>query len=498
MSTLIGIQTLIITVIILLLTASWRLYQKRKYYRGVTSKLPTLYGIPFIGVAYEMLDVNKIFHNMSMGFDKINALTGCIWVATTPYVLSVDPEVIKHVVSSPEFLNKATDEYTHFQNGLFNGLIVTPAKQWKADRKIISPFFAHNNIVAFFPAFNGNAISLKNKLERLTGQGEQHIFTIIKECGLQLSLLTIMDLKVEECSDTYREIMQAFNNFIDHMGKDFLYGWFGLAFLSRTPHYNRVRKYLKDLVQSLTKTHLALQLESNATSNIVEDKQPMIDITVKALRQGLFSEKQVVVEGFTMLAASYETSVGAVYTCLLMLAMHPEIQERVFQEIRSVFPNGVITVEYEDLKKLPYLDMFVLEALRLAPPVPFIGRKTFQDSELCPGVILPKGARIIISIYELHRRKEIWGTDSSRFNPDNFLPENIAKRHPYSYMPFSKGSRNCIGFRYVEISLRIILIHAVRSFKFSTTFKYEDIVHVPHISLHYKIEPPLSIEVRAN
>ncbi|XP_049303848.1 probable cytochrome P450 313a4 isoform X2 [Bactrocera dorsalis] len=445
MSTLIGIQTLIITVIILLLTASWRLYQKRKYYRGVTSKLPTLYGIPFIGVAYEMLDVNKIFHNMSMGFDKINALTGCIWVATTPYVLSVDPEVIKHVVSSPEFLNKATDEYTHFQNGLFNGLIVTPAKQWKADRKIISPFFAHNNIVAFFPAFNGNAISLKNKLERLTGQGEQHIFTIIKECGLQLSLLTIMDLKVEECSDTYREIMQAFNNFIDHMGKDFLYGWFGLAFLSRTPHYNRVRKYLKDLVQS-----------------------------------------------------SYETSVGAVYTCLLMLAMHPEIQERVFQEIRSVFPNGVITVEYEDLKKLPYLDMFVLEALRLAPPVPFIGRKTFQDSELCPGVILPKGARIIISIYELHRRKEIWGTDSSRFNPDNFLPENIAKRHPYSYMPFSKGSRNCIGFRYVEISLRIILIHAVRSFKFSTTFKYEDIVHVPHISLHYKIEPPLSIEVRAN
>ncbi|XP_050316678.1 probable cytochrome P450 313a4 [Bactrocera neohumeralis] len=430
MSILSGMETLIITAVILLLTASWRLYQKRKYYRGVTSKLPTVYGIPFIGIVYKMLDVNKIFHNFH----------------------------IKHVLTSSEFFNKAEEVYKHFQNGVFNGLIVAPAKKWKADRKIISTFLAHNNNVAWIPAFN--SISLKNKLERLVGQGEQDIYTIIKS--------------------TY-----AFK-------------LFGVAFLSRTPHYNRVRKYLKDLVQSLTKKHLAQQLESEAMNNVVEDKQAMVDITVKAMRQGLFSEKQVVVEGFTMLAASYETSAAVLYTCMLMLAMHPEIQERVFQEIRSVFPIEVISVEYEDLKKLPYLDMFFSEALRLAPPISFIARKTAQDSEICPGVILPKGAQIAISIYELHRRKEIWGPDASRFNPDNFLPENIVKRHPYSYMPFSKGARNCLGFRYAEISLRIAVIHAVRSLKFSTTFKYEDIVHVPHISLRYKVQPPLSIEVRAN
>ncbi|XP_039948444.1 probable cytochrome P450 313a4 isoform X1 [Bactrocera tryoni] len=498
MSILSGMETLIITAVILLLTASCRLYQKRKYYRGVTSKLPTFYGIPFIGGLYQMLDVNKILHNFSVGFDKINALTGCTWVATTPYVVTVDPKVIKHVVSSSEFLNKAEGLYKHFQNDVFNGLIITPAKKWKADRKIISPFVAHNNIVAWLPAFNENSISLKNKLERLAGQGEQDIYTIIKECRLQLSLLTIMGLNLEENKDSHREIIEAFNIFFDHMGKDLLFGLFGVAFLSRTPHYYRVRKYLKELVQSLTKKHLAQQLQSEAMNNVVEDKQSMVDITVKAMRQGLFSEKKVVVEGFTMLAASYETSAVVLYNCLLMLAMHPEIQERVFQEIRSVFPNEVISVEYEDLKKLPYLDMFFSEALRLAPPISFFARKTVQDSEICPGVILPKGAQIAISIYELHRRKEIWGPDASRFNPDNFLPENIVKRHPYSYMPFSKGARNCLGFRYAEISLRIAVIHAVRSLKFSTTFKYEDIVHVPHISLRYKVQPPLSIEVRAN
>ncbi|XP_036233918.2 probable cytochrome P450 313a4 isoform X1 [Bactrocera oleae] len=498
MSALIGVDTLIMTVVILLLAASWRLYQKRKYYRNVTTKLPTIFGIPFIGIVHMMLNVNKVYQKIGKGFDNLKASTCCIWVATTPYVLTVDPEVIKHITSSPEFLNKSKDLYTHFQNGVFSGLLVSPAKKWKADRKIINPFFAHNNLLSLIPTFNDKANNVKNKLARLAGQGEQKIFAILKECGLQLSLLTIMDMKLEESSETYTEIVEAFNVFIDHMEKDLLYSWLGLGFLSRTPQYNRILKYIQDLMRSLTKKHLAQQIESEAMNNFVENKQAMIDITIKALRQGIFNENQVDIEGFTMLAASYETSVGATYTCLLMLAMHPEIQERVFQEIRSVFPDGITSVEYDDLKKLPYLDMFISEALRIAPPGPYIGRQTVDDTELYPGVMLPKDAQVLIPIYELHRRKELWGPEASRFNPDNFLPENIAKRHPYSYMPFSKGSRNCIGFRYAEISIRIILIHAVRNLKFSTTFKYEDIVYVPRVTLGYKIQPPVSIEARAN
>lgn len=62
------------------------------------------------------------------------------------------------------------------------------AKKWKADRKIINPFFAHNNLLSLIPTFNDKANNVKNKLARLAGQGEQKIFAILKECGLQLSL----------------------------------------------------------------------------------------------------------------------------------------------------------------------------------------------------------------------------------------------------------------------------------------------------------------------
>ncbi|XP_017494707.1 PREDICTED: probable cytochrome P450 313a4, partial [Rhagoletis zephyria] len=194
---------------------------------------------------------------------------------------------------------------------------------------------------------------------------------------------------------------------------------------------------------------------------------------------------------------SYETSATAVYSVLVMLAMHPEIQDRVFEEVRSVFPDEVSSVGYDDMKKFPYLDMVIAETLRLAPPIPCIGRQTLNETELRPGVRIPKEMQVVIPIYELHRRKEIWGPEADRFNPDNFLPENIAKRHPCAYMAFSKGPRNCIGFRYAEFTLRVLLITLLRSLKFSTTFKYHDIVFMPKVTLGYEVEPLLSIEVRA-
>ncbi|XP_049303845.1 probable cytochrome P450 313a4 [Bactrocera dorsalis] len=498
MSALIGIETLIITVIVLILSAGWSLYEKRKYYSSVTSKLPTLYGIPFIGHAYQFINLNKLYRNISLNIDTFKQLTGCLWVANTAFIVTVDPEVIKHVTTSPIFLNKATDLYKHFHNGVINGLVVSPAKKWKINRKAITPFLAHNNIMAFFTYFNENAINMKNRLTKLAGQGEQDIFTIIKECGLQLSLLTIMGIKMEEDDETYRGIVDAFNVLLDLMAKNSIYSSVGLGFLSNTPQYNRYRELLRDFVRSLIKQNLSRKNDSEAKNNFEEDKQTMIDLALKSLRQGVFSEKDVEIECFTMIAASYETSVSAAYTCLMTLAMHPEIQERVFQEICSVFPNGIITVEYDDLKNLPYFDMCIADALRLAPPIPYIGREAIHDTELCPGLKVPKNMQVVIPIYELHRRKEIWGPDAHHFNPDNFLPENIAKRHPSSYMVFSKGPRNCIGFRYAEISLRIILLHALRNLKFSTTFRFEDIVHQPKVTLSYKVEPPISIEIRAN
>uniref|UniRef100_W8BQS0 Putative cytochrome P450 313a4 n=1 Tax=Ceratitis capitata TaxID=7213 RepID=W8BQS0_CERCA len=498
MTVLISMDTIILTAAVVFLAASWSLYQKRRSFQNITSKMPTQWGLPFIGIAYQFIHLNKVYRNVSRGFDEIKQLTGCVWVATTPYIVTVEPEVIKKITSSPDYLNKARDLYTHFHNGVINGIIVSPVQKWKLDRKAVSPFLGHNNLMSFFPLFNENAISVKNKLAGMAGRGEQDVYAVIKAFGLQLSILTIMGIKMEEGTKKYDETMNAFIVLVHHMAQNSIYSSVGLGFLANTPEYHRILKYLRKLVRSLIQENLAKQVESEEMNNFDEDNQSLINLTLKAMRQGQFTEKDVEIECFTMIAASYETSASAAFSCLVMLAMHPEIQERVFQEIRSVYPDGITSVEYEDLKKFSFLDRFIAEALRLAPPIPYIGRQTVKETELLPGLTLPKNMQIIIPIYELHRRKELWGPDADRFNPDNFLPENVAKRHPYSHMIFSKGARNCIGFRYADFSLRVLLINLIRSLKLSTSFKYEDIVHMPKVTLSYEVEPRIAIEVRKN
>jgi cytochrome P450 len=69
----------------------------------------------------------------------------------------------------------------------------------------------------------------------------------------------------------------------------------------------------------------------------------------------------------------------------------------------------------------------------------------------------------------------LWGEDADEFKPERFEPENIKKVHPYAYLPFSKGPRNCVGLNYANNSLKVVLAHFFRRFKTSTTLKIEEL-----------------------
>lgn len=120
------------------------------------------------------------------------------------------------------------------------------------------------------------------------------------------------------------------------------------------------------------------------------------------------------------------------------------MQDKAVQEMKEVFPTADTEIDYERIQSLTYLEMVIKETLRLCPSVPVIARKTLDDIEL-DGVVVPKGVDIIVNLFALHRRYENWGPDSKMFDPERFLPKNVAARHPYCYMPFSTGVRNCIG-----------------------------------------------------
>jgi cytochrome P450 family 4 len=76
-------------------------------------------------------------------------------------------------------------------------------------------------------------------------------------------------------------------------------------------------------------------------------------------------------------------------------------------------------------------------------------------------------------VVTLHGRKDIWGDDADKFNPDHFAPD--VQRHPYGYLPFSGGSRICIGHKYANMSMVIVMAQLIRSYKFSTDLKMEEL-----------------------
>lgn len=161
--------------------------------------------------------------------------------------------------------------------------------------------------------------------------------------------------------------------------------------------------------------------------------------------------------------------------------MHQDIQDRVFQEIKSAHSSQYSDTDAEAMTKLNYLEMVIRETMRLLPVGPFLARESLEDVKISkqgteeitiPLIVsvfignctIPKGASILLAFHVLHLDKSVWGPEPNKFNPDHFLPEKVAQRHPYMFLPFrqvahfhqvsnvsfkcsdfSGGPRNCIG-----------------------------------------------------
>lgn len=208
-----------------------------------------------------------------------------------------------------------------------------------------------------------------------------------------------------------------------------------------------------------------------------------------------FSDEEIHDHIYTIVAAGYETTaLQATYT-LLLLAMHPDEQEKVYGEILAVFPTAESTMNQESLDQLKYLNLVIKESSRLLPPVPLIGRETLEDFDL-NDVVVPKGVTLVINFFNLHRRKDIWGEDANEFNPERFLRGNEAKRHSHCFLPFSAGPRDCIGKNYAMLATRTILVKFLRKYKISTDLKYDEIKFKADLTLKTCDKISVKIEER--
>lgn len=226
-----------------------------------------------------------------------------------------------------------------------------------------------------------------------------------------------------------------------------------------------------------------------------ESSKSLLETLIKS-EGGKFTKNQVCEHILTFLNAGLDTTAAHLHYTILFLAMHEDHQEKLSQEVESYLNQTNNTLDYEEITQLGYLDRVMKESFRLAPPIFLIGRETVEDFEIFPGCVIPKDTPLAINTFVLHRSKVFYGEDSEKFNPDNFLPENVAKRHPYSFQPFSTGRRNCIGYRFAIIFIKLIMINLIKNFKFSTTSKFEDLRFKYGMTLKLTDDHRVSLKLR--
>ncbi|XP_074042279.1 cytochrome P450 4C1-like isoform X4 [Leptinotarsa decemlineata] len=186
------------------------------------------------------------------------------------------------------------------------------------------------------------------------------------------------------------------------------------------------------------------------------------------LKDPSFTMEEVIAEAKTFCLAGSETNASSTCFLLNLLGLYPEVQQKVYEEIIDILgPDRTILAS--DLPQMKYTERVIKENLRLFPVATIFGREIEEDIDL-GNVILPKGSSVYFTPHYIHRNPKYW-TNPLKFDPDRFSPDEIAKRHPCTFIPFSYGPRNCIGWKYAIFSMKIIIATIIREFKIFSEYK---------------------------
>ncbi|XP_054742684.1 probable cytochrome P450 4ac1 [Anastrepha obliqua] len=363
------------------------------------------------------------------------------------YVYSItSPEDAQEVFQSQTLITKGPI-YDLMRPFLGEGLLVSAGEHWHNRRKLLTPAFHFNILQSFIEVFKNESLKL---VKLVHSQDEQivNLNNVISEFTLNSVCETALGVSLDDIpgSEEYRKVIHNIEySMVNRLCNPVMYiDWIFYLFGDYKAFYEHL-KVAHDFSSMIIKK----KREEFHRGQIVKDdndetgkrkRHAMLDTLFYAESNGVIDHQGICDEVNTFMFEGYDTTSTCLIFTLVNLAAHQEIQEKCYREVaNSDLPNLSIF----DFNKLEYLDRVIKESLRLYPSVPFIARHCTQQTEL-NGLILPARAEVNIHIFDIMRDERHF-PDPLRFDPDRFLPENSIDRHPFAFVPFSGGSRNCIG-----------------------------------------------------
>ncbi|GAB0092199.1 Probable cytochrome P450 4s3 [Sergentomyia squamirostris] len=401
-----------------------------------------------------------------------------IWFAKDLVLFLTTPEDIKVVLSSQDLISKSGN-YRILQDWLGEGLLTATGSKWHKNRKLLTPAFHFNILKQFQTAMDDCSNILVKKFGKVADGKTVDIYPYITLYALDVICETAMGIKKNAQENSDSEYVRAVKKICEILHRRSFSMIFRMQFFFNLSSYKKIQDETLEVLHKETRRVIQLRrkalesLDIN-TSEVLNEASSMLgmkkrlaflDMLLIAQREGKdLTDEHIREEVDTFMFEGHDTTSSAIAFTIYLLSHHPKEQELAYQE----------SLEFEDRESetMKYLEGVIKESLRLYPSVPFYSR-LIQEPVKINDIVVPPGVSLSIQAYLLHRDPEIF-PNPDIFNPERFIGND--NLHPYAYVPFSAGPRNCIGQKFAMLEMKKTVAKVLRHFEFLPVDTYKPIL----------------------
>ncbi|CAG9785968.1 unnamed protein product [Diatraea saccharalis] len=450
-------------------------------------------GLPVYGNALESMNNRK--HMMDEIVEIYNAFPNERYVAyieaSTPIILIRDPELIKAI--TVKNFDYFMDHKQFFPEADIFGMSMFGMKgdRWRDMRTTLSPAFTGSKMRLMLPSMVEVAGYSVDYLKEHAGE-EINVDDLIRRYTNDVIASVAFGLQVNSYKDKDNEFFRVGQDLLT-----FTYWQYCVLFLyAQAPFIAKMLRlkmftgknitFLREIVVSTMeyreKNNVErpdmIQLLMEASKGTLKASQVNNEDNVgfAAVEEELKPQGQtrkweiddLVGQVFFFFTAGFDTTAATLVLCIHELALNVEIQEKLYEEVRSFKNTNDLT--YENIGKLKYLDCVLNETLRKWSPAIIMDRKCVKPYELPPPheggkpYQLNPGDYVYNMVNAIHLDPKYY-PEPMKFNPERFSDENKHNIAPFTFMPFGMGPRNCIGSRLALMELKVLLFNLILNFK---------------------------------
>uniref|UniRef100_A0A8H7Y036 Cytochrome P450 n=1 Tax=Psilocybe cubensis TaxID=181762 RepID=A0A8H7Y036_PSICU len=495
--------------------ATWNFIKSRTY-RSVLKNIPGPPAGSWIsGSLKQMMNPKAWDFHQSLA-DTYGGLSRTKGVFGSDELYVYDPKAMHHILVKDQYIYEETDAFIASNKMIFGaGIFTTLGDDHRRQRKMLNPVFSIAHMREMVPIFYDVAHKVRRVFITKTQGGPQEIDVLTWMTRLALELIGQSGLGYTFDELTENAVQHPYGiaskSLVPAQGQEAMLFTTLMPTLSKigTPAFRRfivdhlpfkVVKEVRDIIDVLYETAVeifdskkkALEAGDEALAAQVGRGKDIISILMKANMaasgEDKLTDKDVLGQIMSLSFAATDTTSSALSRTFHLLALHKDVQDRLREEIRNARKEcGGEDIGYDMLVSLPYLDAICRETLRLYPPVSFIMRTARKDIVLplatpikglngqqISEVPVPAGTNVFVSILASNRNPDLWGPDSYEWKPERWLsplPEPLITAHMpgiYSHlMTFIGGGRACIGFKFSQLEMKVVLALMVENLEFS-------------------------------